>query len=278
MRRVSITAAFVFAASLWSFADLAASDVPLPDINTIKQRALDRLHKDALELERYSCDVVSKEQLLKSDGSVKETTTKEYQRFFVNGQEVDHLLKKNGVLLEGKAAEKEQAHVDKQVREDMDAKRLSKTERDEIKQIDSFLRALRFTNGHRESRQGRSIVVYDLAGDPDSKASDLTGRFAHALSGRIWIDELTGAPVEIDLHTDRNVRVLAGVGSVHKGFRLHVVEQMVGEETWIDKALDARGDARALFATVRFNMSQSISGCRLYHVDAQSAVNKPAPK
>lgn len=161
------------------------------------------------------------------------------------------------------------------MREDSDDKKLAKTERDEVKQLDSFLRALRFTNGHREIRDSRSIVVYDLSGDPSFKPSNLLERFAQALTGRVWIDEETGTPVEMDFRTERDIRLLAGLANVHKGFRLHVTEQMLGDGTWIDKAIEARGNARELFSNKQLHLQQTVSKCRLYNVDSQSTTEKP---
>lgn len=248
----------------------------MPDIGTIKQRALARMRQDAEELERYSCDVSSKEDVFRSNGSLKQSNTKEFERFFVNGQEVDHLLKKNGLALGPGDARKEQSRVDKLVREDSDQKQVAKTEREEVKQIDSFLRALRFTNGHREIRDARSIVVYDLSGDPSFKPSNLMERIAQSLSGRVWIDEETGSPVEMDFRTARDIRLLAGLANVHKGFRLHVTQQMVGDGTWIEKAVDLRGNARELLSTRDVHFQEMTSKCRLYSVEAQSTTEKPA--
>jgi hypothetical protein len=124
-------------------------------------------------------------------------------------------------------------------------------------------------------RDGRTLVVYDLSGDPAFRPSNLNQRFAKTLSGRIWLDEKTGSPVEIVFRTDRDVRVAAGLASVHKGFQLHVVEQAIGDDLWIDKTVDVRGDARALFSTIRFRAHQAVSRCRLYAVESQSNVAKP---
>jgi hypothetical protein len=255
---------------------LRAADVPpLPDIQTIKQRALQRMHQEAKDLERYSCDVTSTEDTLRPDGSVKESTAKEFDRFFVNGQEVNHLLKKNGITLSSRDSHKEQQRVDKEVQQDSDQKRLEKREREDVKQLDAFLRALRFTNGHRETREGHTLVVYDLRGDPSFKPSSLVERFAEALDGRVWLDEATGSPVEMDFKTDHDVKVAGGLANVHKGFRLHVTEQLLGSDTWIEKTVDARGDARALFATARFREHEAVAKCHLYNVESQSTTEKP---
>jgi hypothetical protein len=255
---------------------LCGADVPpLPDIQTIKQRAMERMHQEAAELERYSCDVTSTEDTLKPDGSLKESTAKESERFYVNGEEVNHLLKKNGKPLSASEAAKEQRRVDKIVRQDTDQKHVEKRDREDLKQIDDFLRALRFMNGHRDMRDGHTLDVYDLSGDPSFKASNLNQRFAKTLNGRIWLDEKTGSPVEIMFKTDRDVKVAAGLASVHKGFQLHVVEQLLGDDLWIDKTLDARGDARALFATIRFRAHEEVGKCHLYNVAAHSTTEKP---
>ena len=81
--------------------------------------------------------------------------------------EIDHVLARDGQELAGGEAKKEQERVDKEVKKYSDPKNAEKEQVRDEKQVDMFLRALRFSNGHREWREGRSVVVYDLAGDPN---------------------------------------------------------------------------------------------------------------
>ena len=143
--------------------------------------------------------------------------------------------------------------------------------------MDMFLRALRFINAHRETRDGRSTIVYDLIGDPSYHAKTLEEKFAVVLTGRIWIDEQTGTPVEIRVQTDKDVKIAGGlVASVHKGFRVHVVQQLQPDGVWLRKSLDWSGDIReALFLHPRYRFSEEMDKCHLFGVNTQETHQAP---
>ncbi len=114
--------------------------------------------------------------------------------------------------------------------------------------LDSFLKAQRFSNGRREQRDGRSIVGYDLSGDPNFHPKDLEERAMQALTGNIWVDEEFGVLQEMRLQTDRDIKIAGGLANLHKGFRLHVVQQRQPDGVWLEKLVEGNGDARALFS------------------------------
>lgn len=144
------------------------------------------------DLERYLCVVDSQTDELNADGTVKRHRSKREERFFVQGIEISHTLARNGKELSGEETKKEQEKVDREVKKYGDQKQAEKTHSQDEKEVDMFLRALRFMNGQRESRAGRSTVVYDLADDPNFHPRKIEERFAQALTGRICLDEELG--------------------------------------------------------------------------------------
>jgi hypothetical protein len=254
-----------------------AADAPLPNPQQLKQRALQSLKASEKELEKYSCTVKAQEDELNADGSVKKQKTREQERFFVNGVEVNHLLSRDGKPLSGGDAKKEQDRVNYEVKKYSDLKQVEKRQAQDEKQIDMFLRALKFTNERRELRDSRSTIVFDLSGDPQFHARNLDERFAVAMVGRVWIDEETGNVGEMQAHTDRDIKIGGGlVASLHKGFRVALVQQREPDGVWITKMVEGSGDARAaLFLHPRFRFREDLDRCHLFSVDTRQSIQGP---
>ena len=96
-----------------------------------------------------------------------------------------------------------------------------------------------------------------------------------ALTGTIWVDEETASPREIKLQTDRDVKIAAGVGNLHKGFQLHLLWERQPDGVWLTKLAEGSGDARALFLHQRFRFHEEIERCHLFSVTTQQKVRTP---
>jgi hypothetical protein len=249
---------------------------PLPDPGQLRARSRATLLQSEKDLEKYSCTVLEKTQELRDDKSVKKEKSTLKERFYVNGIQLEHVLARDGVPLTGREARKEQQHVDNDVRRFSDPKQAAGEINRSENQEDIFLRALRFSNGHREMRNNRSVVVYDLSGDPTFHPKKIEEKLAVAVNGRIWIDEESGQPVEIRFQTDKDVKVAAGLASLHKGFQLHVVRQRQPDGVWMTKFLEGSGEARAmLFYHPIFRFSEDVGPCHLFTVETQQKVEAP---
>jgi hypothetical protein len=251
---------------------------PLPNAAQLKQRVLANEKQSAAQKERYLCKVKEETAELNSDGSIKRQESRDYERFFVNGREIDRLLAKGGKPLSDADEKKEQQRTEKEVKKYSDPQEARKAEDRQQHQLELFLNALRYTNGHRELRSGRDTVVYDMAGDPNFHATSIEQRFAKALLGRIWIDEETGELAEMRLRTEQDVKIAGGLlASLHKGFELHLQQTRQPDGIWLATLVQGSGDARAgLLFHPRFRFKQNTGGCRLYSVDATS--NTASPK
>jgi len=258
----------------------APDNPPLPDPQELKQRAIASLKQSDKDLEKYSCLVRDQTDELNPDGSIKRHRSSEKEQFFVNGIEIDHTLERDGKPLAGDAAKKEQQRVDKDVKKYSNQAEAEKSQDKDEKQVEMFLRALRFSNGRRERRDGRSIIVYDLSGDPKFHPKSIEERFAEALVGRIWLDEETGNVVELRIETYRDVKIGGGLlANLHKGFHLHLVQERQPDGVWLTKAVDGNGDARAgLFFHPRFRFEEDLLKCRLFSVESQQTVQPPSAK
>ena len=258
---------------------LAQADAPLPDSQVLKQRLLQNLKKSETELEKYSCLVRTEEDQLNADGSFKKRRTREQERFFVNGIQIDHVLSRDGKPLSAAEAKKEQDRVNYETKKYSNLKEVQKRQAEEEKQVNMFLRALRFTNERREIRDGRSTIVFDLTGDPSYHAKSLEERFAVAMTGSVWVDEETGNVGEVRAHTARDVKIGGGLlATVHKGFRVMLIQQPQPDGVWLAKVVEGTGDARAaLFLHPRFRFREDIENCRLFTVNTQQSIQAPPP-
>lgn len=260
-----------------AFAKSLCADNPLPDPQQLRQRARASLEKVEKDRENYSCTLQTHEYDLNADSSVKHDKAETVERFFVNGMEINHVLARDGKELTGSDAKKEQEHADKEVKKYSDAANAKKEQDKDEKQLDLFLRALRFTNGHRESRGGRSVVVYDLTGDPNFHPHKVEERFAQAIVGRIWMDEASGVPDELRLETNKDVKVGGGLlANIHKGFHIHMVQQRQPDGVWLTQLVEASGDAKAaLFFHPRFRYREDLQKCHLFTVNTLQKVQSP---
>jgi hypothetical protein len=252
---------------------------PLPDPRELKQRAVVSMRKSERDLENYSCVVRIQEFDLNADGYVKRQRQRVEERFYVNGMEINHAQSRDGKALTGGDAKREQERVDKEVKKYSDRTKVEKEQAEDEKQADTFLRALSFYNGRREQRDNRSIVIYDLAGDPSFKPHRIEERFAQALTGRILLDEESGTPQELQVETVRDVKIGGGLlANVHKGFRAHIIQQRQPDGVWLTKMVEGSGDMKAaLFLHPRFRFREDLEQCHLFSVDTQQKVQAPKP-
>lgn len=256
---------------------LVTSDTSTLNPQELKQRAVASMKLSEKELEKYSCLARQQVEELNSEGGVKHVHSTEEEQFFVNGVEINHTLIRDGKQLSGEAARKEQQRVDQQVKRYSNVKQAQEAHGKDEKQVDMFLRAVRFLNGHREERAGRSIVMYQLAADPGFHPQSVEERFAQALVGSIWLDEESGNVAELKVETNRDVKIGGGLlANVHKGFRLHLVQERQPDGVWLTQAVEGSGEARAaLLFHPRFRFRRRLEKCHLFSVDARQTLGQP---
>ncbi|MHB8303497.1 MAG: hypothetical protein ACYDC6_11760 [Acidobacteriaceae bacterium] len=243
-------------------------NAPLPSAAELKQRVMANLKKSQAEQERYVCKTTNKVVGTDKKGNVKYQDVKQYDMFFVNGQEIDELTGKNGKPLTEEKKKKEAERVQKEIKKDSDEKYVAKQDAENARQIDMLLHMLRYTNGHRVNLNGRPTLDYDLTGDPNVHPKGVQETFLHDMTGAIQVDELTGQLVDLNARLDHDVKVGGGVlANLHKGFWMHVRQQRYPDGVWLLEKFESTGDARAaLFFHPYFRFSQTMSGCALTNV------------
>lgn len=241
---------------------------PLPSAAVLKKRVMENLKKSQAEQERYVCKTLGMNEETDKNGNVKHRDVKQYDMFFVNGQEIDETTSRNGKPLSEEQKKKESEKVQKEIKKDSDEKYVAKQDANDAKQFDTALRMLRYTNGHRIDVNGRPTLSYDMVGDPKVHPKGMEETFLHSMTGTIQIDELTGQLVDLNMHLDHDVKVGGGLlANLHKGFWLHLQQQRYPDGVWLLEKVEGTGDARAaLFFHPYFRFSRTMSGCALTNV------------
>jgi len=187
---------------------------PLPNGDQLLQRAIANQAKLAAEQERYECRVSDKITELDSKGKVKRTSTELKEQFYVNGAAVERTLAKDGKNLTPDQTKKEDERVMKETLKNSETKAKKKPDQespDQRSKVQQMMVAMILANGHRESVDGRSVLLYDIAPNPNFHARSTNERLAQVMQGKISIDETTGEPIDIEMRTTQDFKIAGGV-------------------------------------------------------------------
>src|SRR5205814_1967906 len=154
------------------------SQVKLPDLKALfkeiddNQKAIDKIK------ENYAGTETEEETEYDGEGKVKKREARESTFFYLDGDEISTLVKKDGKPLSDKEQEKENQQVQKRIQEHQkrQAKKEAKEEKDKEKGksddkedpgIEVFLRACQFVNPRRERFRGQDVLVFDFEPNPE---------------------------------------------------------------------------------------------------------------
>lgn len=249
----------------------AAQEAPLPDPLQLLNRALANEKKMAAEQERYECRVTSWSAETDKNGKTKKQDTEVKEQFFVNGQEIEHTLQKNGKDLTPDEMRKEDQRVMKETVKYSDKAKADKETAKNNQQAVDMISAMMLTNGHRARVNGHSVLFYDIVPNPHFKPKNLEQHFASVMQGKVEIDEETGELIDLDVHSVQDVKIGGGViASLHKGFWLHIHSTPQADGVWLNDVAEGTGDARAaLFFHPYFRFRETTGDCHLYNATAQ---------
>jgi hypothetical protein len=243
-----------------------SGNAPLPDPQELMQRALASEKKLADEQERYECRVNSEGAELDKTGKVKHETVEVKDQFYVNGQQIERTLSRNGKDLTPEETRKEDERVMKETLKYSDKAKADKQNAKDQQEAAEMMAAMMLTRGHREIVNGRSVLFYDIVANPHFEAKDLIQRFASVMQGKISLDEATGEVIDLNIRSVKDLKIVGGmVASLHKGFWLHVHDTSQPDGVWLNDLSEGTGDARALlFVHPYFRFKEVTDNCHLY--------------
>jgi hypothetical protein len=266
--------AIVLAVSL-SVAGFAQEGKPaggaLPDPLQLLQRALANEKKMAAEQERYECRQTDWSAETDKNGKIKHQDTEVKEGFFVNGQEIERTLQKNGKDLSADETRKEDERVMKETLKYSDKAKADKQAAKNYQQTVDMLSAMMLANGHRQPVNGRSVLFYDIVPNPHFQAKNTAQHFASVMAGKVSLDEQTGEVIDLNIRSMQDVKIAGGlVATLHKGFWLHVHQAPQADGVWLTDLAEGTGDARALlFVHPYFQFRTTTGDCHLYSATAQ---------
>lgn len=229
-------------------------DRPLPDIPAMMHEV--EIHQRLAEavLKNYMYRSVATAQEVDGHGSVKKTTTREYDHFWVSGVPVRRLVAKDGKELSAEEQKKESEHIDKEAaraRAKRDKGEAAGKETDprgnEEVTVSRFLELGHFANARRVKRNGRDTIAVDFSGDPKAKTRNRSEEVIRDLVGTVWVDEQDRMMCKIEGRFLNSFKVGAGLlVNIRKDTSFSMELKKVNDEVWLPVLLNGEGGARAL--------------------------------
>jgi hypothetical protein len=263
------------------------SQVQLPDLKALfkeiddNQKAIDKIK------ENYAGTRGDEEIEFDNAGKVRKTELKEYTFFYLGGEEISTLVKKDGKPLGDDEQKKENEKAQKEIENVQ--KRESKKEAKEAKAeeqgkkndddpgIETFLRACQFTNPRRERFRGADVLVFDFEPNPEFKPHKLAEDVAHKLAGVIWVDEKAHDVVRLEAYFVNDFRIAGGIlANLQKGTSFIFEQAYVNNEVWLPTYSEIHIGVRVLMVKgLKMNMVTRYSDYKRFSTDVLHSVAPP---
>lgn len=246
----------------------ASEPAALPDAATVlreveaHQKQLDKMR------ENYTFRAVQTTRQLDSSGKTKKVETEEHEVFFVNGEQVEKLVRKDGKDLTPEQARKEQERVNKEVLK-ISKPGYTNPDKDEIT-VSRLLQIVTFSRPRRVGLNGRDTIAFDFAGDPHAKTHGRGEDALKKVSGTIWVDEADREVSRMSATLDENYHLGFGLlASVAKGSNVVFDQALIRNEAWLPTAIAVHLQARAfLVAGFRAEIDIRFDEYKKFQTDA----------
>jgi hypothetical protein len=264
------------------------SQVQLPDLKALfkeiddNQKAIDKIK------ENYTGTRAEEETEFESDGRVKKRELKEYTFFYLNGEEVSTLVKKEGKPLGGEEQKKENEKTQKRIEElqknkakkeakEQKAKEEGKDKEGDDPGIEVFLRACQFVNPRRERFRGQDVLVFDFEPNPEFKAHKLVEKLAQKLAGVVWIDEKAHDVARLEAYFTGDMKIGGGLlANLQRGTSFVLEQAYVNDEVWLPTYEEAHVGVRVLLVKgFKVNAVTRYSDYKKFNVETLSTIAKP---
>jgi hypothetical protein len=267
------------------------SQVKLPDLKALfkeideNQKAADKIR------ENYAGTRVEEQTEFEKDGKVKKTEVTEYTFFYLNGDEVSTLVKKDNKPLSEEEQKKENEKTQKEIAEiqKREAKKETKDEKakeegrkdkdDDDVGIETFLRAAQFVNPRRERFRGQDVLVFDFEPNPEFQPHKMVEKIVHELAGVIWIDEQAHEVARLEAYFVGDFRVAGGLlANLQKGTSFVFEQSYFNNEVWLPTYEEAHVGVRVLLMKgFNVNAVTRYSDYKRFNVQTLSTINQPKP-
>jgi hypothetical protein len=264
------------------------SQVQLPDLKALfkeiddNQKAIDKIK------ENYAGTRTEEESEYESDGRVKKRELNEYTFFYLNGDEVSTLVKKDGQPLNAEKQKQENEKTQKRIEElqkrqakkeakEEKAKEEGKSDDKDEPGIEVFLRACQFVNPRRERFRGQDVLVFDFEPNPEFKPRKLVEKVVQKLAGVVWIDEKAHDVARLEAYFVGDVKIAGGLlANLQKGTSFVFEQAFINNEVWLPTFEEAHVGVRVLLVKgFKINEVTRYSDYKKFNVETLSTIAKP---
>ncbi len=264
------------------------SQVKLPDLKALfkeiddNQKAIDKIK------ENYTGTRAEEETELESNGKVKKREVTEYTFFYLNGEEVSTVVKKDGKPLSDAEQKKENEKTQKRIEghqkreakkeaKEGKAKEEGKSEEKDEPGIEVFLRACQFVNPRRERFRGQDVLVFDFEPNPEFKAHKLVEKVVQKLAGVVWVDEKAHDVARLEAYFVGDMKIGGGLlANLQKGTSFVFEQAYVNNEVWLPTYQEAHVGVRLLLVKgIKVNAVTRYSDYKKFNVETLSTIAKP---
>jgi hypothetical protein len=264
------------------------SQIKLPDLKALfkeiddNQKAIDKLK------ENYAGTETEEETEYDGAGKVKKHEASESTFFYLDGDEITTLVKKDGKPLDEKEQEKESERVRKRIEEhqkrqakkeakEEKAKEQGKNEDKDEPGIEVFLRACQFVNPRRERFRGQDVLVFDFEPNPEFKPHKLEEKVVQKLAGVVWVDERAHDVARLEAYFVGDVKIAGGLlASVQKGTSFIFEQAFINNEVWLPTYMEGHLGARVLLVKgFKVSFVTRYSDYKKFNVETLSTIAKP---
>ncbi len=264
------------------------SQVQLPDLKALfkeideNQKAIDKIK------ENYAGSQSEEETEFEGGGRVKKREVNEYTFFYLNGQEITTLVKKDGKPLSEEEQKKENEKTQKRIQDHQ--KRAAKKEAKEEKAkeegkndekdepgIEVFLRACQFVNPRRERFRGQDVLVFDFEPNPEFKPHKLVEKLAQKLAGVVWVDEKAHDVARLEAYFTGDMKIAGGLlANLQKGTSFVFEQSFVNNEVWLPTYMEAHVGVRFLLVKgIKASIVTRYWDYKKFNVETLSTIGHP---
>jgi hypothetical protein len=264
------------------------SQVQLPDLKALfkeideNQKALDKLK------EKYAGTRTEEETEFEGNGKVKKRETKEYTFFYLDGDEMSTLVKKDGKPLNEEEQKKENEHVRKRIQEHQKNEAKKEAKEEKAKQegkdknnddvgIEVFLRASQFVNPRRERFRGQDVLVFDFEPNPEFKAHKLEEKLVQKLAGVVWVDEKAHDVARLEAYFVGDMKIGGGLlANLQKGTSFVFEQSFLNNEVWLPTYAEIHLGVRVLLVKA-FKVNEVIrySDYKKFNIESLATISAP---
>lgn len=266
------------------------SQVKLPDL----KKLFDQLDANQKEIdkvkENYAGTRVEEETEYDKTGKQTKKEVKEYSFFYLDGEEVSTLAKKDGKPLSDEEQKKEnektrkeiegiQKHEKKKEAKEEKEKEQGKEDKNDKDDpgIEVFLRSSQFVNPRRERFRGQDVLVFDFEPNPEFKPKSMAEKLVRDLAGVIWVDEKANDVARLEAYFVGDFHIAGGMlASVERGTSFVFEQAYLNNEVWLPTYFEAHIGARVLLVKgFKMNATARYSDYKRFNVETLNSIGKP---